>query len=476
MGTTPLKLEGSSGDLKEMTTAEENYLAHEVGSYLADLTTTGVAMLTTTSGGTSIGSYSNTFYNQAVGTHPGTSLSIGTTTTTVYQNSTPVAETGIVRPLQWDGTLTGVQQMDDTDWNTGIDRLLTTIFTNEYPGVIRLASASPGATWTVHQAAVFTDTQTSGTVATYNLYQNGSATPPAAVYPMKIESTSPIALKQMTAAEVKANFGKRAANRIMSSSNHIGAYQLRSSANGAPVAAGTWVARGTATDTRKTTADVDYTRNSTVDYTRNSTSDFTRNSTSNFTTNFTRNSTSDFTRNSTTIFTGDFAGNFAGNFTGDFIGNTNFTRISIRISTRASYRTCRSPNSQGDPILLAGNPFGLTEAPSYSGGVTNYLGTFIGNFVGNFFGDFVGTRNYTRISARTSTRNSAVAFTGDFAGNFIGDFTGDFIGDFIGDFAGNFIGDFAGNFIGDFVGNYLGETIQSASTTVETYTLYVRIS
>jgi hypothetical protein len=44
----------------------------------------------------------------------------------------------------------------------------------------------------------------------------------------------------------------------MSSADNVGAYQLRSSAQGAPVAGGTWVARGTATDSRNTTAEINY--------------------------------------------------------------------------------------------------------------------------------------------------------------------------------------------------------------------------
>jgi len=650
MGTTPLRLEGSDGTMKEMTTAEENYLAYQAGLYLADLTTGAVATLTTTStGATSIGTYTNTFFNEAVGTTAAQGITSGSTATTLYQKSGSVSEASIIRPLQWDGTLDGIQQMDDTDWNSQILRIMTTIFTNQYPGTFRLGSSSPGADYSVFITNVFSDTQTDGTTVNYNIYQRDTMAAPTAARAMKIKQSSPIQLQEMTDAEIKANYGLRVQNRIMSSLDYVGAYQLRTSAQGAPSAGGSWVARGTATDTKKTTADANYTRVSTRDsttnftivstrvstrdstsnFTRDSTFNFTRDSTSNFTRNstsdyigdftgnyagnyvgtrdYTRNSTSDylgdftgnyignyigdtdFTRNSTTTFTGDFTGNytgnyigdtnftrnstsdflgnFVGNYTGDFIGDTNFTRTSTTNYTRTSYRIL----GQGDfnlRIYPGQNQFNVTApaffgniyqpnpGPLYFNGTSWYMGNFVGDFVGNFAGDFVGTRNYTRVSTRDttinytgdftgdyvgtrdytrdstrnstsdfvgdftgnyvgtrdytrdSTRNSTATFTGDFTGNYIGDtdftrvstrnststftgdftgdytgnFTGDYTGNFIGDYTGNFVGNYTGDFTGDYIGNftgnytgdYAGETIQSSSTTVETYTLYVR--
>lgn len=587
MGNTPLRLEGSDGTMKEMTTAEENYLAYQAGLYLADLTTGAVATLTTTStGATSIGTYTDTFFNEAVGTTAAQGITSGSTATTLYQKSGSVSEASIIRPLQWDGTLDGIQEMDDTDWNTQILRIMTTLFTNQYPGTFRLGSSSPGADYSVFITTAFSDTQTDGTTVNYNIYQRDTMTAPTAARAMKIKQSSPIQLQEMTDAEIKANYGLRVQNRIMSSLDFVGAYQLRSSAQGAPSASGSWVARGTATDTKKTTADANYTRVSTRDstsnftrnstdvFTRDSTRDSTRNSTSDYVGDFTGNyagnyvGTRDYTRNSTSDYLGDFTGNytgnyigdtnftrnstsdflgnFVGNYTGDFIGDTNFTRTSTRDSTRTSYRLL----GQGDynlrvypgqnqwnvyaPAILA------SGGPGYFSGTGWFLGNFVGNFVGDFVGDFVGTRNYTRVSTRDatinytgdftgdyvgtrdytrdstrnstsdfvgdftgnyvgtrdytrdSTRNSTATFTGDFTGNYIGDtdftrvstrnstttftgdFTGNYIGNYIGDYTGDFTGDYVGNFVGNYTGDYAGETIQSSSTTVETYTLYVR--
>lgn len=508
MGNTPLKLNGSGGDMREMTTGEENYAAYQAGLNLADDANTVVAALTTTSSGnTSIGSYSNTVFGQAVGTHPGSSISITTTTTTLYQVEGTAGESSgdFHRPCQWDNTLSGIQEMDDTDFNACVDRLRAVWAANEYPGTYRLGSSSPGAAYDTHLSNVFSDTRTDGTTVNYSIYQRQSMTAPTTVRSIKLRDGNGN-LQEMTDAEMKETFGARMKTRIMAGSDGVGTYQLRSSAQGAPTATGTWVARGTATDTRNTTGDVDYsaaytrisTRNSTQDFTsnyvgnstvnytniflRNITQDFTRlstrtsqrnftrlstrNSQPDFTRLSTRNSTQNYTRDSAPTFTGDFTGNwtgdftgdFLGNFTGDFIANIDYTRISTNVSTRYS------------------NQFGQTGPSAsfwaYSSGGTHWYG---GNFTGDFTGNFIVNPNYTRISSRNSTnnftrlstRNSTVGYTGNYIGDFIGDFTGNWTGNYIGDYTGNWLGNFTGdytgnwlgNFVGDYVGNWTGDFI-----------------
>jgi hypothetical protein len=392
---TPIKLEGGAGDLKEMTTGEEAWLAYQCGLQLAASTTSDVAALTTSAGGTSIGTYTNTFFNQPVGTHPGSSITSGSTSTTIYQNTGTATEAGadFHRPIRWNGT--GFEEMDNTELNTFVDRLLGLVFANNYPGDYQLGSSSPGGTYDTHIAGVFSDTRTDGTTVTYNIYQRQSiASPPSEVKSVKVfnDTTSFDGLKEMSNTEIAYTLGQRMKTRIMSSANNIGAYQLRSSAQGAPVAAGTWVSKGTATDTKNTTADVDYS----ATYSGIYTSIFTRNRTENFTRNFTRDRTE----------------NFIGNYT-----NPN----------AINYQRNRTQN------FLRG----------YSGGGPIF-------YIGDFIGDYLGP----------------ATFAGDYIGNFIGDYIGDFIGDFIGDYEGNFEG--------NYLGNYLGETITSGTTTVETYTLYVR--
>lgn len=58
-------------------------------------------------------------------------------------------------------------------------------------------------------------------------------------------------------------------------SSGIGTHEIRSSADGAPTAPGTWVARGTATDTKQTTSQQLFTRDSTVNFQANYTKAYT---------------------------------------------------------------------------------------------------------------------------------------------------------------------------------------------------------
>jgi hypothetical protein len=395
---TPIKLEGGTGDLKEMTTGEEAWLAYQCGLQLAAAATSDVAALTTSAGGTSIGSYANTFFNEAVGTHPGSSITTGTTTTTVYQNTGTATEAGadFHRPIRWNGT--GFEEMDNTELNALVDRLLGLVFVNNYPGDYQLSSSSPGGTYDTHIAGVFSDTRTDGTTVSYNIYQRQSmVSPPSEVKCVKVfnDTTSFDGLKEMTNTEIAYTLGQRIKTRIMSSANNIGAYQLRSSAQGAPSDPGTWSARGTATDTKNTTSDVDYSATYSAVYSAT----YTRDRTENFVGTYTRDRTQ----------------NFVGNYTNPNAINYQRNRITFRLATYAGARPAANIFYQGD-----------------------------------FIGDYLGP----------------VSYAGDFVGNFVGNYDGDYVG--------NFVGNYEGNYEGNYLGNYLGETIGSGTTTVETYTLYVR--
>ena len=62
---TPLKLEGTNGDLKEMTTAEENYLAYQAGEQLKASAKTEVGAITDVStGNETVGAFTDTRFDQ----------------------------------------------------------------------------------------------------------------------------------------------------------------------------------------------------------------------------------------------------------------------------------------------------------------------------------------------------------------------------------------------------------------------------
>jgi hypothetical protein len=375
---TPVKLEGGTGDLKEMTTTEEQWLAYQCGLQLAAANEADVATLTTTAGSnTNIGSYTNTFFNEAVGTHPGSSISSGTTTTTLYQAIGTASEAGsdFHRPIRWNGT--AFEEMDDTEVNTLVDRLLGLVFANSYPGDYYIASSTPGATYDLHIPTVFSDTRTDGTTVNYNIYQRQSvAAPPTEVKCVKVfnDITSFDGLKEMSNTEIAYTLGQRMKTRIMSSADNIGAYQLRSSADGAPVASGTWAARGTATDTKNTTADVDYSAT--------------------YIGNYSGEYSADYSAQYSGTYSADYSANYVGNYT--------------------------NPNAI---------QYTRTNAPgyvSYQGRATvywqaNYVGNYLGpaSYAGDYVGNYVG--NYTG------------QYTGNYVGNYSGTYTGDYVGNYLGE-------------------------------------------
>lgn len=382
---TPIKLEGGTGDLKEMTTGEEAWLAYQCGLQLAASATTDVAALTTTAGSnTNIGTYTNTFFNQPVGTHPGSSITSGSTATTVYQVIGTATEAGadFHRPIRWNGT--GFEEMDNTELNTLVDRLLGLVFANSYPGDYQLGSSSPGATYDTHIAGIFSDTRTDGTTVTYNIYQRQSiAVPPAEVKCVKVfnDTTSFDGLKEMSNTEIAYTLGQRMKTRIMSSANNIGAYQLRSSAQGAPTDPGTWSARGTATDTKNTTSDVDYSATFSAVY--------------------------------SAVYQRDRTQNFVGTYTRDrtqnFIGN---------------YTNPNAINYQRNRLVGFARLFGGKPNPNASVYHADYVGDYLGP--ASYAGDYVA----------------------NYIGNYDGDYTGNFIGDYEGNYEGNYLGNYLGETIG----------------------------
>jgi hypothetical protein len=193
MGSTVLKLAGSGGDLKEMSTTEENYLAYQAGLQLAAMGTTSAAALTTSAGGaTAIGSFTDTVFDQSVGSH-GT-LTTTTTTTTLYQVDAVAGTSGsdYRLPVEFIDNAGDyeIHELTQTEVNTLTDRLVSRIMTSEYPGTYRLGSSSPSGDYDTHLASVFSDTRTDGSSVAYNIYQRQTMTAPTTVSPISVKRDS----------------------------------------------------------------------------------------------------------------------------------------------------------------------------------------------------------------------------------------------------------------------------------------------
>tara|TARA_B110000902_G_scaffold105189_1_gene124349 strand:+ start:23620 stop:24783 length:1164 start_codon:yes stop_codon:yes gene_type:complete len=371
--SVPIKLSDTNGNLKEMTTTEEAYLSYQAGLHLAAQAQTAVAALTTSnSSSTNIGTYSNTFFNQAIGTHPGSGISTGTTNTVLYQKSgTPATNGGdFHRPITWDDDNTATDEFTDANMNTLLARLSAVVFANNYPGTYKLASSTPGSDYDEHLADVFTDTQASnGSTITHSIWQRQTMTAPTAVRPVKIknDSSSFDGLQEMDDAEIKHTFGTWLRKYTMAAANNIGAYQLRSSASGVPSATGTWQAQGTATDTKKTTSDVNYS----ADYSGTYSATYS----------------ADYSGTYAGTYSADYSGTYAGTYSADYINpdGANFQRVRHIPGYNVASQTYVA-NFLG-PATFTGNYVG-----NYTGAYTgNYVGNYTGAYTGNYAGETIGS-------------------------------------------------------------------------------------
>lgn len=405
---TPLKIRDGSGNIQQLTTAEENYIAYQIGLHLSSDSANGVGGITTNAAHTSIGTYTNTFFNEPVGTHPGTSITSGSSVTTLYQNQGTAAETDsdVELPMMWidSASETGFKQMPSADLDEAVDRYLSKIFTSDYPGAFKLGSTSPGADYSVWLSTVFTDTRTDGTSVAYNIYRRDDITssPPATVRPMYVRDGGGFdGIQAMTDRKIKYSFGQRAKTRIGSSK--IGSYQIRSSAAGAPTDPGTWISAGAATDTKQTTSQQTFTTVFTAQYATVYTKAYTRTYTGDYTNTYTGNYVNTYTGAYNKVYTGNYLRTFVGNYTRAFAGTyerafggvaggvfspspanfaayfaRNYTNTYVGTYQRDGFFSGGSVTYQGQIQISSGSSAGIGSYPL--SGVTFYAGYNRGSF------------------------------------------------------------------------------------------------
>ena len=505
----PFKLKTSDSDFQDFSSTEENYLAFEVGrQYSIYDSSKGGSLGFDSSGGRIVGTLTNTSYDSSIGAHVNVTLS--TTSTNIYQNLSTADSVGasLHRIPIYQNDSSGqfvIREFNDSDRNTLADRLNSRIFASDYPGSYKLGSSAPSGDYAVALSNVMTDTRSgdsSGNTVQFNIYQRKTMTSPTQTLPFAVKRASGDSgtyqgLQLMTDSQIGHSLAEIGRNRITGGDSNgdyqIGSYLIRSSAQGAPTSTGTWVAKGTATDTRLVATDTNFTNSSTgvraVAFSGNFTDNFTDNFTSNFTDNFTSESTSNFTNNFTNTFSQDFINTTTVNFTGE--STQAFTRNSQRTSTRnstntftrnstqnfsgtqnffTSYFYSRSSGSEYYFGTTGGNNTWYWNGTEIASGPSGFVpsGTFDNTSVDGYFyeqGTYqeAVTSSFPGGSVTTFYYNirrydqGSVNFTGDFTGNFTGDFIGNYTGDFIGNYTGNFIGDFTGNFSQTFTGNFTGD-------------------
>tara|TARA_B110000908_G_scaffold171679_1_gene235281 strand:- start:2845 stop:4902 length:2058 start_codon:yes stop_codon:yes gene_type:complete len=205
----PLTLKGTGADLRSLTAAEEESLSIFAEKYIVDnhpASNFGTvdddarnyhgsidryATRVADSDMIQIGSYTDTFYNQAVGTHPGTSLNSSTVTTPLFQcydSSARDSLSHIDYPTQSGSLASRLVAVDsdgdiremDSDYTIMFGkRLLQYSLSTESVGSFRIGTTNPsamqGGSWEVWNNSAFSDT-TASTSTPYNIYRKTDGT------------------------------------------------------------------------------------------------------------------------------------------------------------------------------------------------------------------------------------------------------------------------------------------------------------
>ncbi len=127
------------------------------------------------------------------------------------------------------------------------------------------------------------------------------------------------------------------------------------------------------------------------------------------------------------------------------------------------------------------NSFAGTYSRAFSG---TYSGSYSRSFSGTYSRAFSGTYSrafsgsyvllYAGRVGGTYTGSYTGFFAGSYTGSFTGSYTGSFTGSYTGSYTGTFGGSYSGSFSGSYSGTYSGATIQATYETVSTVSLWVR--
>ena len=391
---TPISSANFQG-LQEMSDNEINqYLSYVItNKFATDTDGTGTAELNVDTAnaltGTSIGTWTNTIRNDAIGTHP----TDGSTTDTTYyfkQVTSAATENITNRPVGYDSA---IKEFTDAGLDTDVlDKVIEDMVTSTgyTVGQYTLAASAPaGGTWTSRYT--ITDTNQGGSTTLY-LWQKTAPTTAANsdLASLKLDGTN---VKMMSAAEIEQmvpNFR----NRIIDS--EIGTYKLQTSTPGT----GTWVQMGdTLTDTRQEVASEDYAGTYTGAFSGNYVGDYTGSYVG------------------AKTYTGSYTGSFSGDYAGNYVGTSAYAGAYSGDYARTEGYTIFYSGFAGGTNFYTGYYTGFYTG--YFEGAKTYTGFYTGAYNQNFSGDYVGTSAYSGTYSGTYTGYYSNTFSGTYAGNTI---------------------------------------------------------
>jgi len=387
---------GNFQGLQEMSDAEINqYLSYVItNKFATDTDGTGTAELNVDTAnaltGTSIGTWTNSIRNDAIGTHP----TAGATTDTTYyfkQVTAAASESITNRPVGYDSA---IKEFNDASLDTDVlDKVIEDMVssTGYTVGQYSLAASAPaGGTWT--SRATITDSNQGGST---NLYLWQKTAPSTAgnsnLASLKLDGTN---VKLMSDAEIEQmvpNFR----NRIIDSG--VGTYKLQAST---PVEAGTWVQMGdTLTDTRQEVASENYAGSYTGSFTGNYVGDYV----------------GSYVGDKT--YSGSYTGSFSGAYAGNYVGTSAYAGAYAGTYARTEAYTLFYAGFAGGTNYYTGYYTGFYTG-FYTGAKT-YTGYYTGAYNQNFSGNYVGTSAYSGTYSGTYTGYYSNTFTGTYAGDTI---------------------------------------------------------
>ena len=318
----PLKIKYSGSTfagLQEMTNAEIDSFADLLLDSFTDNVGTGHLSVNTSTSWTSIGTFSDTRRDQAVGTHPA-NTTIHTENYVFRQNLGSVSPSTSARPIEIKGVpFSGLQEMSDSDIVTNIINRVKAKIATFSPGTYKLQPSAPsGGTWT--SVSTITNKTVSGN-NTSTLWRRTDGVTSPGTRPLKLSSG---ALRELSNAEI-VDLTDYFRSEIIASG--VGKYQLATSAP----SGGTWIVAGTGfSDDRHQRTNQNYTGSYSGayagayagGYTGSYTGTYAGNYTGSYIRYFSGRNAGTYTGTYTGYYTGSYSGSYTGYYTGTYTGAT----------------------------------------------------------------------------------------------------------------------------------------------------------
>jgi len=435
--------------------------------------------------------------------------------TSIYQENmvTPLEDGENKRyPIYYDVYRRGLKESNNVELDNMTVGVLNNMMEDELPGTYRLSADSPGDDWQIYLENVFIDTRYDGSSTAYSIWlRTEYETIPVRTNPLVVRRAGPNnrfdGLQAMNDEQIDFTFGERAKRIIMESG--VGTYQLRSSEQGAPTDAGTWVARGVAIDTRLTfradegyTGFVDYERtyDSTYigdtiyegDYEGTYLVEYETEYESTYSTEYETAFQLQYTGNYSTDYEGLYETGYLNEYSVEYLqeyGAIDFEAFDGYEPDRELYQAeyegiidienynADYDGSPAEYVATYNVDYSGDYQTDYIGGYERddfefYSGVYIGDYLTEFEaydGEYIGTFEITNYNTEFLTYEV-------FGGEYIGTYDGEYIGTFeITNYNTEFLTyeDFGGEYIGTYDGEYIGTfEIANYNTEFLTYAVF----